>query len=98
MIAKLKNTVPLKPQREITSHLSTQPATTKAPGLPDEGFVKVPQIIAVFPVSRSGWWQGVKDGKYPAPVKLSPKITAWRVQDIRKLIADYSNASNDAQA
>ncbi len=75
------------------SHLRAQ-----APHLPTEGFVKVPQIIQVFPVSRSGWWQGVKDGKYPAPIKLGPKTTVWRVQDIRKLIADYANASNDAQA
>lgn len=84
--------------RQTTASLKNKHAPTQATGLPDEGFVKVPQIIAVFPVSRSGWWQGVKDGKYPAPVKLGPKNTAWKVQDIRKLIADYSNASNDAQA
>lgn len=40
-----------------------------------------------FPVSKSTWWAGVKDGRYPKPVKLGPKITAWRVEDIKELIA-----------
>lgn len=54
--------------------------------LPPEGFVRLPQILAVFPVSRSAWWAGVKSGRYPAPQKLGPRTTAWRVQDIRALI------------
>ena len=29
---------------------------------------------------------GVKSGRYPLPVKLGPRITAWRVEDIRALI------------
>jgi predicted DNA-binding transcriptional regulator AlpA len=37
-------------------------------------------------VSKSTWWAGVKSGRYPASVKLGPRITAWRVEDIRKLI------------
>ena len=61
--------------------------------LPASGFVRLPQIIGdtkrgtpgVFPVSKSAWWAGVKSGKYPQPVKLGPKTTAWRVDDIRNL-------------
>lgn len=55
--------------------------------LPETGFVRLPVVLKVFPVSKSTWWQGVKDGDFPQPVKLSPKITAWRVEDIRELIA-----------
>ena len=54
--------------------------------LPESGFVRLPQILAVFPVSRSAFWAGVKTGRYPKPVKLSPRCTAWRVDDIRALI------------
>ena len=56
--------------------------------LPETGFVRVKQIITPgpIPVSRSTWWQGVKDGKFPQPVKLAENITAWRVEDIRSLI------------
>ncbi|MBM6580990.1 AlpA family phage regulatory protein [Microvirga sp. BT689] len=42
-------------------------------------------------MSRSTWWAGIKDGRYPKPVKLGPRITAWRVEDIRALIAGAAN-------
>jgi prophage regulatory protein len=54
--------------------------------LPAEGYVRLPTILAVFPVGRSTWWAGVKDGRFPQPVKLGPRTTAWKVADIRKLI------------
>ncbi|MEW9838586.1 helix-turn-helix transcriptional regulator [Mesorhizobium marinum] len=57
--------------------------------LPDSGFVRLSSILAPngpIPVGKSTWWAGVKDGRFPAPVKLGPRITAWRVEDIRSLI------------
>jgi len=54
--------------------------------LPETGFVRLPDVLKVFPVSKSTWWAGVKDNRFPQPVKLGPKITAWRVEDIRALI------------
>ncbi|WP_288901642.1 AlpA family phage regulatory protein [uncultured Sneathiella sp.] len=55
--------------------------------LPDTGFVRLPDILKIYPVSKSHWWVGVKEGRYPKPVKLGPKITAWRVEEIKALIA-----------
>jgi len=60
-----------------------------ATSLPETGFVRLKQILAPagpIPVSKSTWWAGVKDGRYPQPVKLGRRITAWRVEDIRDLI------------
>ncbi len=57
------------------------------PLLPETGFVRLPIILKIFPVSKSTWWAGVKAKAYPEPVKLGPKVTAWRVEDIRTLIA-----------
>ena len=64
--------------------------------LPEDGFVRLRQIIGdrkatppippLIPVSRSSWWDGVKCGRYPAPVRLGPRTTAWRAKDIRRLI------------
>lgn len=62
--------------------------------LPATGFVRLSQIIgnpktetpAIIPVSKSVWWAGVKSGRFPKPVKLSQRTTAWRVEDIRALI------------
>jgi prophage regulatory protein len=59
----------------------------ESPHLPREGFVRLPQILAVFPVSASTWWRGVKSGRYPRGVKLSPFCTAWPAQDIHDLLA-----------
>lgn len=54
--------------------------------LPETGFVRLSTILRVFPVSRSSWWQGIKDHRYPRGVKLSPRVTAWKTEDIRTLI------------
>lgn len=59
----------------------------QAASLPAEGYVRLPQVLAVIPVSKSTWWNGCRSGKYPNPVKLGPRTTAWRVSDIRALIA-----------
>ncbi len=54
--------------------------------LPETGFVRLPAVLAVFPISKSSWWHGVRTGRFPAAVKLGPRTTCWRVEDIRKLI------------
>jgi len=57
--------------------------------LPETGFLRLISIVGPhgpIPVSKSTWWAGVKSGRYPKPVKLGPRITAWRVEDIRTLI------------
>jgi prophage regulatory protein len=48
----------------------------------------VPPIEPLIPVSRSTWWQGVRDGRFPAPIKLGNRITAWRAKDILNLISN----------
>ena len=67
--------------------------------LPSEGFVRIRQILAPhgpIPVSRSAWWSGVGDGRYPKSIKLGPRVTCWRVEDIRLLIERLSQSSDDA--
>lgn len=66
--------------------------------LPETGYLRLSQIIgnpkaepptpAIIPVSKSTWWAGVRSLRYPQPVRtLGARITAWRVEDIRALIA-----------
>lgn len=55
--------------------------------LPETGYVRIKTILHVFPVSRSTWWEGVRKKRFPQPVKLGPRITAWRAEDIRALLA-----------
>ncbi|MEF3695549.1 helix-turn-helix transcriptional regulator [Desulfolutivibrio sp.] len=69
------------------------------------GFLRLPQIIGdrkrglagPIPVSRSTWWQGVKDGRFPAPVKIGPRTTAWRAEDIQELINSLAGGRDAPQ-
>ena len=54
--------------------------------LPEAAFVRLPTILKLLPISKSTWLTGVKSGYFPKPVRLGKKITAWRVEDICKLI------------
>lgn len=63
--------------------------------LPSTGYLRLKQILgsktsnppipAIIPIGKTSWWLGIKEGKFPQPVKLSPRITVWHVEDIRKL-------------
>jgi len=52
----------------------------------DARLLRLKQVMEIIPIGKSTWWAGVKSGRYPAPVKLGPKTTCWRAEDIRKLI------------
>jgi prophage regulatory protein len=59
--------------------------------LPETGFVRLANLLSPagpIPVSKSTWWSGVKTGRFPKPIKLGPRITVWRVEDIRALIRE----------
>jgi predicted DNA-binding transcriptional regulator AlpA len=49
-----------------------------------------PPIEAIIPISKSSWWNGVKSGKYPKPVKLGENTTVCKETDIRELIERLS--------
>lgn len=50
------------------------------------GLLRLPQVLQLIPVSRSTRWAGVRTGRYPQPVKLGERATAWKADDIRALI------------
>lgn len=60
------------------------------------GYMRLPEVLRHIPVSRSTWWLGVRNGRFPKPVKLGPRTTAWRTQDIHDLIARLDNAGGEA--
>ncbi|WP_078814670.1 AlpA family phage regulatory protein [Prosthecobacter debontii] len=57
--------------------------------LPSEGFVRLPLILKLIPVGRSTWWAGVKSGRFPKGIKLGKNTTAWRAEDIRRLMESF---------
>jgi len=69
--------------------------------MPETGFAKLKQIIGdpkaippippIYPVSKSTWWEGVRTGRFPEPVKIGLNSTAWKWSDIRDLCARIEN-------
>jgi len=70
--------------------------------LPEIGYLRLSQIIgdktatppvpAILPISRSTFLNGVRSGRFPKPIKLSERTTAWRVSDIRALLENLGRS------
>ncbi len=58
--------------------------------LDNAALLRLPQVLNLIPVSRSAWWAGCKTGRYPKPVKIGPRTTAWRAEDIKALLRKLS--------
>jgi prophage regulatory protein len=64
--------------------------------LPDSAYVRESQLIqrrkhssslSPLPFSAPTLWRMVKNGTFPKPVKLSMRVTAWNVGDVRRWMA-----------
>lgn len=66
--------------------MEEQMQTDNTTVIPATGFLRLNQVLRLIPVGKTAWYSGVKDGSYPAPVKLGPRTAAYRAQDIRALI------------
>ncbi|MDB6025863.1 MAG: uncharacterized protein JWM68_2086 [Verrucomicrobiales bacterium] len=73
------------------SETGTTSFVPRGPTIPQTGFVRLWQVLEVIPVGKTCWWEGVKSGRFPKPVKLSERCTAWRAEDIHELISRLSN-------
>ena len=61
--------------------------------LPDAALIQIRQLLHfdVVPFSGTTIWRKCRSNEFPKPIKVSKGITAWRVGDIRKYLADVSN-------
>ena len=78
---------------QVTSTISTSaPAGLQAqrPTLPETGFVRQKLLLSFVPFSKSTLWRRVNDGVFPAPIRLSVGITAWRAEDVRRWIDEQN--------
>lgn len=48
-------------------------------------FLRLPQVLEILPISKSTWWKGVQEGRFPKPVKLTERTSAWLLDDIEVL-------------
>jgi len=64
--------------------------------IPEHGYLRLSQIVGnrkasppippIVPVSKASWWRGVKNGRYPKPVKLTMRTTVWHSEEIWALL------------
>lgn len=52
------------------------------------------EVLALYPVSPSSWWAGIRDGRYPSGVRLGARRTAWTAASIRTLLASTKAAQS----
>lgn len=65
----------------------TTPTASTFDNLPASGFIRQARLIPnVVPFSSATLWRKCKAGQFPKPVKLSDRVTAWRVADVRAWI------------
>lgn len=57
---------------------------------PQEKLIRLKTVLEMIPVSRSTWWAGVKEGKYPQPIHLGKKIRLWHQKDILVIIENLT--------
>lgn len=56
--------------------------------LPDSALLRWSAWAPLSPISRSETHARVQEGRFPAPLRLSPKCSCWRVADLRAWLAD----------
>jgi len=56
--------------------------------LPETGFLRLPQLLNLIPMSKTACYDGIAKGRYPKQVKLSERTSECRVEDIRLLIEE----------
>tara|TARA_R110002095_G_scaffold32814_3_gene31373 strand:+ start:395 stop:607 length:213 start_codon:yes stop_codon:yes gene_type:complete len=59
------------------------------------GFMRLPEVLTFIPIGKSTWWAGVKSGRFPSPVKLGPRVTAWRREDIQEWISTREGGADN---
>lgn len=79
-----------KPTTPAHNHSEISKPAISFDDRPDSGFIRQPHVLEVVPVSPMTLWRFVQAGKFPAPVKLSERVTAWRVSDVRQWLANQA--------
>lgn len=58
--------------------------------LQSKGFLRLPRVLKLIPVSASTWWRWCADGTAPKPIKLGKNTTVWRAEEIQAFLDKYN--------
>lgn len=55
--------------------------------------LRLSDVLKLMPIKRATWWKGIRDGVFPRPVKFGPRVSYWRVCDIRKVLMKMNDGT-----
>ena len=60
--------------------------------MPSTGYLRLPQVLTYIPVSATTLWRWCREGRFPQPIKLTERVTAWRTEDVQTWIKSKSKS------
>ena len=78
------DTDPLQKSSPVDAGLQSAPAIPR--------LLRLPQVLDLYPVGRSTWYEGVRKGVYPRPVRISRRSVGWPAERIHELIKGRTDA------
>jgi predicted DNA-binding transcriptional regulator AlpA len=79
------NNTPARSEIHVSKEHSPQKMEPTITTVNPQALLRLPQVLALVPVSRASWLAGVRTGRYPQPIKLGPRTTCWKAADILAL-------------
>ena len=58
-----------------------------------DGFIRLKQVLEIIPVSRATWWNGCKTGRFPKPYKICPRVTVWKLSEIKVCLEGFKQSN-----
>lgn len=75
---------------DATQAQKTETKKTATPPLPEsltmDELLRLPAVLSIVKIPKSSWWRGIKEERFPKPIKLGPRTSAWLTSDIKALI------------
>jgi prophage regulatory protein len=78
----MKQAAPKSTPNKVSTHVHVR---AFPPDLPASAWLNVEDVLRYVPVSRAGWFRGVRSGAFPAPAKVG-HLSFWKARDIRVLL------------
>ncbi len=47
---------------------------------------RIETVLKLIPISRASFYNAIRAGKYPPPIKIGPRTSVWRARQIHALI------------
>lgn len=100
----LKTEKPVTAFNAVASHQPQATAVTAFDELPDSAMLRLSSIatdrgkVGLLPISPASVWRKVKNGTFPAPLKLGTRTTVWKVADLRRWMAEQGAVNPQPQA